>query len=331
MHNDFGCFMRPFFAYRDQQLHEEMFVFADKKIIRKQLSVEAQPDWFSRALYLGFEGAKAWNNVSLDPQYQNSEQKKLSIDILASILNSIRARTFVSLGPGEGSFDLDLVKKMTKVTRDVCYIPVDISDGLLFNAINKLSSVVRVPFGVLTDFEERHIFLKKQLDRYNCSSTVFSLLGNTLGNLDKSEKSFFESFSEILNSEDNLLLNISIISDGWTPKKDPRLQYEKYTQSIKIFLSRAVYQEINESIEHLTNNFDCFVGLRHRPSQKKSYSEKIEIYNKQNNKLITKIDRYRLNEFRSWIDNNTDFRVTICQQLFTGDVVGQGYLLLVKK
>lgn len=311
--------------------NEELLIFADKKIVNKQLSTSVQQDWHSHTMYIGFEGAIAWNNVASDPLYKNHSLKNNEIEILASLLRASKPCTFVSLGPGEGTLDFNLLKKFSSTINDLIYIPVDISDGLLFLTINKLSTVASVPFGILNNIEEQQFFLKKQIDRIGKSPVLYSLLGNTLGNLDKNEQNFFNNFSEIMSKNDSILLNISIISDKWIASNDPRLSHKYYPHSVRHFLMRAAFQEKKDSLNNLISNFQDIVELRIETSKNIDYCEKIQIYNKINNRLITNIRRYRLESFIYWLNNSTNLRVKKFHKKFYSNEIGEGYLLIEKR
>ena len=75
----------------------------------------------------------------------------------------------MSLGPGDGEHDVDLVKALKLRSPELAYIPVEICSGLLGAAIRNLKEHVDIPVGILGDFERGQTFLREA--RRSCAPT----------------------------------------------------------------------------------------------------------------------------------------------------------------
>ena len=108
-------------------------------------------------------------------------------------------RTLVSLGPGDGSADADLVAALAGRP---AYVAVDISRPLLQAAIERLRPLAGPVRGVLCDFEDDGGFLGACLRGHAEPRVLYALLGGTLGNLDRGERPLrsadYESHAEIV-------------------------------------------------------------------------------------------------------------------------------------
>lgn len=310
---------------------DKLILIVDPCLIDKELFQDIPSNWHSRILYVGFEGANAWQNVSLDPLYNQQPYRDQEINIVSSFLDKIPFNTFISLGPGDGLFDQELFKLLGRSHQHIAYIPVDISDGLLCMAMAKMSPVSKVPFGILADFEDRFDFIMNEVNNFDSKPRLFSMLGNTLGNIDIDIASFVDNLAKAMRIGDYLVLNISIISDCWTHSKDPRMQYDKYTEAIRIFLSRGISRRTREPISSLVDNFHDVVGFRYRHKANKvtsKFLEYIEIYDNRDNYLLTKVGRFRLSKFIQWINSNKQLHVELADQVMDDGIVGEGYLLI---
>ena len=59
----------------------------------------------------------------------------------------------VSLGCGNGLTDNMFLKKVVKINRSICYIPVDINTMMVSIASENIDKTVRMPFAIIDDFE----------------------------------------------------------------------------------------------------------------------------------------------------------------------------------
>jgi hypothetical protein len=196
------------------------------------------PDWASRCLYIGEDGARNWLDVLGESTYTLHSQDAYGLrpNRLAA-LERAEVRTLVSLGPGDGEHDIELVQALRKKVPDLLYIPVEISRGLLDVAIRNLAAHVDVPVGLLGDFERGPAFLRAALDRFARRPILLSMLGGTIGNLDLGEPSFFRGMRALLRPGDSFLIDVPLAGPGWTARDDPRLDKARYTPGFRRFLA----------------------------------------------------------------------------------------------
>jgi uncharacterized SAM-dependent methyltransferase len=178
-------------------------------------------DWHSRALYLGESGAQNWLRVVQEPNYplRNPSYYDLRANRLAAV-RGLAINTFVSLGPGDGQNEIELVQALASQARaKLHYIPVDISLPLLRQAIAHLSPHAEVPVAIHADFEESGQFLAHALAQYAQPPVLFALLGGTIGNLDRGEQPLIEWLRSQLRTEDRLLVDLPLAGPAWTPSE----------------------------------------------------------------------------------------------------------------
>lgn len=198
----------------------------------------APSDWSSRCLYIGEVGARNWLDILSEPTYTLHGQDVYSLqrNRLAAVERA-GARTMVSLGPGDGEHDIDLVRVLRAKEPRIAYIPVDICRGLLDVAIVNLRNHVNIPVGILCDFEAVQPSLHNALDQHAQRPILFSLLGGTIGNLDLGERRFFAGMRELMQAGDYFLLDIPLAGPAWTARDDPRLDKAKYSDPFQRFLA----------------------------------------------------------------------------------------------
>lgn len=151
----------------------------------KEIEASQQPvprDWASRTLYLGAGGADHWLQVAHEANYPLAGGDTFHVrrNRLAA-LAELRPNTFVSLGPGDGAQDIELVTLLQASNPDLHYIPVEISSGLLERATRLLQPHVPVPIAILGDFEGGQDFLAEILKHRARPPVLFSLVGERLG------------------------------------------------------------------------------------------------------------------------------------------------------
>src|SRR5262245_12195810 len=83
--------------------------------------------WHQRSLYVGTEGARNWLAVSEDPVSQSPEDQDAIRRLMLDAVNGLSPRSFVSLGPGSGDVDKEIVIRLQNPS--LGYFPVDISEG----------------------------------------------------------------------------------------------------------------------------------------------------------------------------------------------------------
>ncbi|MGH7170422.1 MAG: L-histidine N(alpha)-methyltransferase [Gemmataceae bacterium] len=220
-----------------------MEIVADERIALIDRGLTPTPqEWVSRVLYFGETGARYWLSVIREPTYPLRDPSYYNLG--ANRLTAVKDRhttTFVSLGSGDGLNDLELVRSLSGPwPGKLRYIPVDISLPLLREVIANLQPHVKVPVGILCDFEDGRDFLADTLRRYIRPPALFALLGGTIGNLDAGEQRFFVWMRSLLGVNDAFLLDLPLAGPGWTPDDEPRLKPQAYTSAFRRFLAEAM-------------------------------------------------------------------------------------------
>jgi hypothetical protein len=251
--------------------------------------------WGAKALYLGETGARHW----LDVAHSRSgtacgEPEELQRRRL-NALDEIAVGTYVSLGPGDGLHDIEIIRHLKLRNPRVRYVPIDISSELLSRAVENLASCCHVPVGIQCDFEVGQEFLKGALAGHKIPPALFALLGGTFGNLDLSEESFFRGMRELLGADDLALIEVPLAGPGWTPQTEPRLNPASYGPAFLRFLGGPGAAEGEAAVTPFEKRFelrlegDDLVG-----------SKTIVVADRQSGRSIRN-RRYQLDRFLSWL------------------------------
>ncbi len=208
-------FAKEFDQERMNDAGSSLRVICHPQLASLQISNTLPPDWLMRAMYLGTEGARAWLKIATDPKYQTDVERVHISSAIVEMLSERHSafRTYVSLGPGDAQ--LDNLVALTLLGREPTAqcIPVDLSDGLLWGAIRSLSDSIRIPIGLLADFEEHFKFVTKHVREYAKGPYLYGLFGNTFGNLDKPELFFINQLTAYLGQDDEVLLDITAVKE----------------------------------------------------------------------------------------------------------------------
>jgi hypothetical protein len=205
----------------------------------------AHSTWVSRRLYWSDAGAMNWLAVVNEPTYPLRDPNKFGLrDNLMAALSNRRARTLVSLGPGDGRPDRELLRALRRPfapteVDELKYIPVDISRRLLEDAIANVQAEAAIPVGICCDFEDGMSFLARTLKVKAERPVLFALLGGTVGNLDSGEEPFFSGMRELLSRDDAFLIDFPLAGPAWNAAGEPRLKVEEYTPMFRRFLAEG--------------------------------------------------------------------------------------------
>jgi len=241
---------------------EGVRLVVDPFVLEQQLMDTLPSGWYQRDLYFGIEGARGWlaavGEQSYAPKAHELKLQRLRIDAI----DTLSVRTFVSFGPGDAESDKDIAIKLRNRESWLQYIPVDFSDGLLQRASRLLSDHVRVPIGILSDFEERLNFIAGQIRKHAVRPILFALMGSTLSNLDKQEESFLNTLATtVMRRGDYLLLDVSLAGIQWTRDFDRRCNHSSYGPGYRRFIATAVSRRSGNSIESVIQEFDSRIGF----------------------------------------------------------------------
>lgn len=162
-----------------------------------------------RALYVG-DGATSWLAVSEHPQYDIAEGK-LRPGLEQIVQHVEKVRSVISLGPGDGKVDAILLDILgAKNHKNLAYIPVDISEGLLLTAMKHVKGDkedIPMRFGILGDFEYGWDSFSRLLQGQQ-HPRLFTLLGNTVSNFDDGLETFFPKIWAKLKKDDYILFDV---------------------------------------------------------------------------------------------------------------------------
>jgi hypothetical protein len=197
---------------------------------------------------------------------------------------------------------------------------------LLQRAVNVLSEQVRVPIGILGDFEDRLNFIHRQLRIYGIHPILFALLGNTLGNLDKYEESFISTLRNDMQRSDFLLLDASLAGPKWDINMDRRGKHLSYGPGYRRFIATGVSRRSGESVESIVANFEDRIGFVKDGSDVEN-TETIEIVDSRSLRLIQTIRRYDFDSLVQWLDKKMGFDVVYKNTIFIDEVLGDGVIL----
>jgi hypothetical protein len=204
----------------------------------------ANATWISRRLYWSEAGAMNWLAVVNEPKYPLRDPSNFNLrDSYLEALSNHRVRTLVSLGPGDGRLDFELVHALRRShlndASDLKYIPVDISRRLLDEAIAIVQAEAAIPVGVCCDFEDGIGFLAKTLGVHTERPVLFALLGGTVGNLDNGEEPFFNGMRRVISRDDAFLIDFPLAGPAWDVAGEPRLKVEEYSPTFRRFLAEG--------------------------------------------------------------------------------------------
>ena len=178
----------------------------------------------SRYHYASDAGAKNWLQMCEEPTYRHhrntteywaSSRGMAMADLIRSELAS-PSFDFVSLGPGDGQKDSDLVVTWLAEGVDLIYYPYDISLSLAARSVQRVrerngratDGRLRVK-AVLADFQQFN--LMSEVFRHRQAPNIVGLLG-TLGNLPH-EMSFLRNLRASLTADDLVVLEVRLQSD----------------------------------------------------------------------------------------------------------------------
>jgi len=299
----------------------------------------ARAEWASRHLYFSDVGARNWLAVVHEPAYplRHSGSFGLRNHRLAALTNR-RVHTLVSLGPGDGLADLELLQELRRSSPSgsntaLKYIPVDISRGLLEEAIDSFHGHAEIPVGLLCDFESRSTFLARALEHSATPPLLFALLGGTLGNLDRGEHSFLERMRCLMHRDDALLMDVPLAGQGWTPAEEPRLKSLGYTPMFRRFLAEGLRSAsdvdgIDDSVTVLQATFDDWATFAHRHDDAIG-TEVITVNDRQSGRKVLEFRRYRWQSVLACFEQS-GFAVEYARSSMASerDAFGMGVVLL---
>jgi hypothetical protein len=213
-----------FETYVDAALCTETTTMARAEILK---CAHEQTPIPGKYLYDSEVGADHWISLCEDPTY-GFFQKGLRFweNEAPNFVQAIKERTgpefdFISLGPGDGQKDLELIRAWDQdEDLDVVYYPYDVSLRMIIETVRQIrKSAVPIKLrAVLAEFDNLQQ-MKAVFDARDAPN-VISLLGNSLGNV-RDELTFLKNLSSIMNVGDLLLLEVP---SAWRQSRSLRAQ-----------------------------------------------------------------------------------------------------------
>ncbi len=203
--------------------------------------------WHQRSLYLSASGCEAW--LAADAQVPYTRAPSYFHRLRQASMRT-SAPTFISLGPGGGQIDQEVVTTLRRTSEVVTYIPLDINVELLRRAIDSLSGIAVIPFGILADFEASLTFLNEAVQRTKSvvRPVLIGLLGGTFGNIDLLESNFLTKVASITQSGDFLMFDAIVLgSNSRSTSGD--------TQEARYFLASGAARQTGRLPEEVLANF----------------------------------------------------------------------------
>jgi hypothetical protein len=266
--------------------------------------------------------------VSEEPAFQAPEDEDAIRHLMLNALDGLRPRSFVSLGPGSGDLDKEIVVGLQDPT--LGYFPVDISEGLLFRSIQTMLDYASVPVGILSDFEERFPFVVAQLGHYIERPLLVGLLGHTLCNLDQFEATLLHQLGGWLRPDDHVLLHVTIASDSWDLTRAP-LDASRHTMARRRFFAEGLARQLDDHRDGLLHGYEDRIGFSPGRSDVPG-TVAATIVDRESGKTVQSFRWYRWPRFVDWIESRFPFKVVAQQtHLYAGQERGEGIALLRRR
>lgn len=308
---------------------EAVSIVADPVLVAQQVNDTLPNGWHNRDLYFGVDGARGWLAAVREPSYSPPAHEIRLRRLLIGALPHVDTRTFVSLGPGDATTDEEIAIELRQREPWLQYIPIDINELLLHHSVYVLANRVRVPIGILGDFEDRPNFLYSQIRTHGTPPFLWTLVGNTLGDLDREEGSFLSSMRNIMGAGDTLLLEVSLAGPKWARGNDRRATHEAYGPGYRRFISTAVARRGGDSIDSVVSNFETRIQFLDGESEIPG-TKCIDLWDTKTSRLVCTIRRYEWQSLLEWLRRAIGFKIVHEKSLFIDDAIGDGLVLLKK-
>ncbi len=308
---------------------ETIRLVADPIVVGQQIMDPLPANWYQRDLYFGIEGARGWLAAVEEQSYAPRGQELALRHQQIAALEQVAVRTFVSFGPGDAETDQEIAISLRNREPWLQYIPIDISDGLLQRAVKVLGDQVRVPVGILGDFEDRLNFIALMIRNHGVHPILFALLGNTLGNLDKYERSFIDTLATtIMGKGDYLLLDVSLAGAEWSADLDRRCKHDTYGPGHRRFIATGVARRSGASIESVVLNFGERIRFEVGGISDIPKTRSINFVDTVSGRRVSTIRRYDWPSLVSWLESRKQFQIIFKSSIFPDDIIGDGVILL---
>jgi hypothetical protein len=312
--------------------------------------------------YVGWRAAKAWADLTRDNDYGHQQHIKLIMKRLSAIIQKIDSSYtyhYVSLGPGGGDTDAEILRVLGRKLTIRSLFLVDVSIELLQIAADVIISRVLEPRllkpsprvrAMLADFEDS---LKNLAPILNLPEVrnIFTLLGFTIGNGDESV--ILRSVSEGTRAGDYVLFDArlhthGVISDDFDLSDDARdaLVAPYDTASLRAFAFAPVEEASDFFVRVNDDGIDIALTPRwHGHGFSSAVPDAINVYVTSRDLFrneaflrhmnmskasaggddlrLATLTFYNLQSLVDWIDHSGTFKVLLAEQ-----VNGSGLILM---
>jgi hypothetical protein len=194
---------------------------------------------------------------------------------------------------------------------------------------------VRVPVGILSDFEGRLGFITRQLRVHATPPLLIALLGNTLGNLDRFEERLLRGIRRMMQKGDYLLLDVSLAGPKWKQSLDRRGQHAGYGPGYRRFIANGVARRFDGiSADSVVAEFTKCIKFPPGQSDVPKTRTIDIVYRKPKSDegcRVFTIRRYKWDALLGWLNKTLGFEIVYAEPTFIDGVLGDGVILLKLK
>lgn len=201
--------------------------------------------WSSKALYIGSKSARLWeafeNEKDSEKTLLDKEEVKEFVEKIDKSKNITidytKINNVISLGPGCGKFDNEIVSRVFSKNNSLKYIPIDINPYYAYKAskyVKKKSPSIKIPFVIIDDFEENSEYVTDLLkNKFHDlkQSCLFLMIGGTFSNLEGDEENVIVKIKSWMDENSYLIVDVFIKPNDYTFANDDERQVEKLMKS----------------------------------------------------------------------------------------------------
>ncbi|MEW8509153.1 MAG: L-histidine N(alpha)-methyltransferase [Candidatus Thiodiazotropha sp.] len=203
---------------------------------------EEVDNWLPSNLYMGIDGAIAWANVESDPDYSKRTQTNLNGKQIANLIGKSPVCTVVSLGPGLGTVDAELIAHLSqKNFRE--FVPVDVNRHLIIYSAKNVTQKnpwVECKQGILCDFDQTPAFVKEVVSKHCPGPRLFLMTGGTFGNTTRTEEAQLSSLYQIMSEGDMFVFDLFCYGTNYKVGKDPMYNRSKWQPVVSEFFANGI-------------------------------------------------------------------------------------------
>jgi hypothetical protein len=298
-------FRRLLRADRDFVSKPSIVMHADSSQSLQSLDALASRKWSAPRLYEGLNGALAWLAVENDPEYRKRVQAAQAGAQIGRMVGDIPVSTVISLGPGAGSIDVEIMGNLTE-HRWREYVPVDINQYLLLESAYKVSQqnpMTECVRGILCDFDKNLPFVGDTVKKHTNGPRLFLMAGGTFGNSLKSESSLLRGLYSIMEDDDLFLFDLMCRSSEYdNVEQDPLYNLSKCTKYMQSFFANGVRTILGEySLSQDDAISRITVRLSHGTSLPGTLT--LEYVENETQSVVVSIRRFKMDEITQAIED----------------------------